>query len=78
MKTRLNLMYLNITIRPAIAKYSERRPRMANAFEVNTMNGSWVTAKMAGNGVDREHHVGEVDQQQRDEQRRGGARRRSS
>ena len=41
-------MYLNIIISPAIAKYSERRPRIANAFEVKTMNGSCVTAKIAG------------------------------
>ena len=45
---RLSLMYLNIIIKPAIAKYSERRPRMANAFDVKTMNGSCVTAKIAG------------------------------
>ena len=33
---------------PATAKYSERRPRIANAFEVNTRNGSRVTARIAG------------------------------
>ena len=32
----------------ASTKYSERRPRMANTFEVNTRKGSVVTAKMAG------------------------------
>ncbi len=29
-------------------KYIERRPRIANTFEVNTMNGSRVSAKIAG------------------------------
>ena len=33
---------------PASTKYSERSPRMAHTFEVNTMNGLVVTAKMAG------------------------------
>ena len=33
---------------PASTKYSERRPRIAKMFEVKTMNGSRVTAKMAG------------------------------
>jgi len=32
----------------ATAKYAERRPRMAKAFEVKTMNGSRVTPRMAG------------------------------
>ena len=29
-------------------KYMARNPRMANTFEVNTINGSRDTAKMAG------------------------------
>ena len=32
----------------ASRKYSARRPMMAKMFEVKTMNGSVVTAKMAG------------------------------
>ena len=70
MKTRLNLMYRNIVISPATAKYSERRPRIANAFEVKTMNGSLGHGEDRRDRVDREHDVGEVDHQQRHEQRR--------
>ena len=33
---------------PASRKYSARSPRIANAFELNTMNGSWLTARTAG------------------------------
>ncbi|MNI96772.1 hypothetical protein D3C73_1552950 [compost metagenome] len=33
---------------PASRKYSARRPMMAKMLEVNTINGSVVTAKMAG------------------------------
>jgi hypothetical protein len=33
---------------PARRKYRARNPRMANAFEVKTRNGSSVTAKIAG------------------------------
>ena len=33
---------------PANAKYKERKPKMANTFEVNTMNVSFVIAKIAG------------------------------
>src|SRR3546814_20387501 len=33
---------------PPSTKYSERRPRMAKALDANTMNGSRLTARMAG------------------------------
>ena len=33
---------------PARQKYSARSPRMAKAFEANTMNGSRLTARIAG------------------------------
>ena len=33
---------------PASRKYIARRPKIANRFEVSTMNGSVVTAKIAG------------------------------
>ena len=46
--TRLYFRYLNIAINPATAKYSERSPRIAKAFDVKTRNGSCVTARMAG------------------------------
>src|SRR4051794_2069724 len=38
----------NRSIIPASMKYSARSPRIANAFDVNTRNGSFVTAKIAG------------------------------
>jgi hypothetical protein len=36
----------------ATRKYSARSPRIAKTFELYTMNGSWVTAKIAGVQVD--------------------------
>ena len=33
---------------PASRKYIARRPRMAKTFEVKTMSGSFVSAKIAG------------------------------
>ena len=36
------------SIAPASRKYMARRPRMAQTFDVNTMSGSRVSAKMAG------------------------------
>jgi hypothetical protein len=49
---------------------------MANTFEVQTMNGSVVTANTAGidrNRIEREHQVGDLDQDQHEEERRGVA-----
>ena len=43
-----SLRYRNRSAASASRKYSDRRPRIANALLVNTMNGSVVTAKMAG------------------------------
>ena len=39
---------LNRLCMSASRKYSERSPRIANAFEANTMNCSWLTASTAG------------------------------
>ena len=38
----------NLSIAPASMKYMERSPRIAKIFEVNTRNGSFVKAKIAG------------------------------
>jgi hypothetical protein len=40
--------YTKRVIIPARRKYRARTPRMAKAFDVNTRNGSSVTAKIAG------------------------------
>jgi len=39
---------VNLATAPANTKYSDRNPRMANTFEVNTISGSRVSAKIAG------------------------------
>lgn len=33
---------------PLSRKYSDRSPKMAKALELNTMNCSWLTARIAG------------------------------
>ena len=38
----------NLSINPVIAKYRLRKPRMAKAFEVKTINGSCVMESTAG------------------------------
>jgi hypothetical protein len=49
-KTRPNpyLRYLNLFTIPASIKYIARRPRIANIFDVKTISGSFVIAKIAG------------------------------
>jgi hypothetical protein len=63
--------YSNLECMSANMKYSDRRPMMANAFEVNTMNCSLLTAKHCGHRVDGEQHVGRLHEQQHCEQRCG-------
>ena len=38
----------NLSIAPASIKYRARKPRIAKVFDVKTINGSFVSAKMAG------------------------------
>ena len=42
------LIYANRSITPANIKYIDRNPRIANMFDVKTINGSRVSAKIAG------------------------------
>jgi hypothetical protein len=39
---------MNFSIKFAIKKYMERKPKIASALLAKTMNGSSVTAKIAG------------------------------
>src|SRR5690554_5186453 len=41
-------MYLNLSSMPTIKKYIDRKPITASMFELNTMKGSAVMARMAG------------------------------
>ena len=44
---------------------------MAQTFDVNTMSGSRVRAKIAGHRIHRKDHVAHLEEDQRDQERRG-------